>query len=70
LPEEHPRWQSIGARLEEDHHARIVERQVNRLDRTVIDQLYHGRGSDPFDPIPLLKMVLFQYLKGNQSPAT
>jgi len=48
----------------------MVERQVNLLDRTVIDELYHGRGSAPFDPIPLLKMVLFQYLKGNLSPAT
>lgn len=47
-----------------------MERQVNRLDRTVIDELYHGRGSDPFDPIPMLKMILYQYLKGNQSPAT
>lgn len=43
---------------------------MNRLDRTPIDELYHGTGSDPFDPIPVLKMILFQYLKGNQSPAT
>lgn len=43
---------------------------MNQLDRAAIDELYRGRGSDPFDPIPLLKIVLFQYLKGNQSPAT
>jgi transposase len=39
------------------------------LDRAVIDQVYRGSGSEPYDPIPLLKMVLFQYLKGIQSPA-
>lgn len=47
-----------------------MERQVNKLDRTVIDQAYRGSGSEPYDPVPLLKMVLYQYLKGNQSPAT
>jgi len=47
-----------------------VERQVNRLDRAVIDQAYRGSGSEPYDPVVLLKMVLYQYLKGNQSPAT
>jgi transposase len=47
----------------------VVERQVDRLDREALDQAYRGSGSDPYDPIPLLKMVLYQYLKGNQSPA-
>ena len=32
--------------------------------------MYRGGGSPPFDPMPLLKMVLYQYLTGNQSPAT
>ena len=50
--------------------AKVVERQVNRLDRSAIDAVYQGRGSRPFDPVPLLKMVLYQYLKGHQSPAT
>jgi transposase len=40
------------------------------LDRSVIDHVYRGSGSEPYDPIPLLKMVLYQYLKGIQSPAT
>lgn len=48
----------------------IVERQVNQLDRAAIDQAYRGSGSEPYDPMVLLKMVLYQYLKGNQSPAT
>jgi transposase len=32
--------------------------------------MYRGSGSKPYDPMALLKMVLFQYLKGNQSPAS
>jgi transposase len=56
--------------LPTDDHARIVRRQVDQLDRTVIDRLYQGRGDDAFDPIALLKMVLYQYLKGRRSPAT
>ena len=59
----------LGRRLEENHHAKVVERQVNKLDRATVDQLYRGSGSQPYDPMTLLKMVLYQYLKGNQSPA-
>lgn len=43
---------------------------MNRLDRTLVEQVYRGSGSEPYDPMALLKMVLYQYLKGNQSPAT
>lgn len=57
------------AGLEDDRHAQMVERQVNRLDRSVLDASYGRRGSLPYDPQALLKMVLFQYLKGNHSPA-
>ena len=35
-----------------------------------MDRMYRGSGSAQYDPIVLLKMVLFQYLKGNLSPAT
>lgn len=35
-----------------------------------MDRLYRGVGKDAYDPIALLKMVLYQYLKGNRSPAT
>jgi len=47
-----------------------VERQVNDLDRQVVDELYRGVGSLAYDPLVLLKMVLYQYLKGRRSPAT
>lgn len=69
LPEDDPRWQEIGSRLEDDHLAKVVERQVNQVDRGVVDGVYQGRGSPPYDPILLLKMALYQYHKGNQSPA-
>ena len=52
-----------------DDHARIVERQINQLDRQVVDELYRGSGSVAYDPMPLLKMVLYQYLQGHRSPA-
>jgi len=35
-----------------------------------MDRAYRGSGSKPYDPHVLLKMVLYQYLKGHQSPAT
>ena len=70
MPEDDPRWKQIDAKLPEDDHARIVERQVNRLDCDVIDELYQGLGKDAYDPVVLLKMVLYEYLKGRRSPAT
>lgn len=70
MPESDPRWKRIDEKLPENDHARIIERQVNRLDRGVLDVLYQGVGKDAFDPIMLLKMVLYEYLKGRRSPAT
>lgn len=70
MPPSDPRWQKIDAELAENDHARIVQRQVDRLDRDAVDQLYQGVGKPPYDPVVLLKMVLYQYLKGRCSPAT
>lgn len=69
MPESHVRWKQIDAKLGPDDVARVVERQVNQLDRERIDALYRGVGRAAYDPVPLLKMVLYQYLKGRQSPA-
>ena len=69
MPEETSRWKAIGDRLDEEHLAKVVERQVNQLDETVVERIYRGSGSAPYDPMPMLKMVLYQYLNGNQSPA-
>jgi transposase len=70
MPEGYLRWKEIDEKLAADDVARVVERQVNQLDRDQIDLLYRGVGRTPFDPVILLKMVLYQYLKGRQSPAT
>ena len=40
------------------------------MDRQALDDLYRGVGSSPYDPLALLKMVLYQNLKGRRSPAT
>jgi len=39
MPPSHPRWKEIDKKLEEDHHARIVERQVERLDSQCLEEL-------------------------------
>lgn len=70
MPPSDPRWQEIDAKLPDNDHARTVQRQVDSLDRDTVDQLYEGVGKAPYDPIVLLKMVLYQYLKGRRSPAT
>lgn len=69
MPEVDAKWKQIGEKLGPDNIARVVERQVNQLDREQIDALYRGVGRSAYDPLPLLKMVLYQYLKGRQSPA-
>lgn len=46
-----------------------MERQVNTWDRRTLDDLYDGVGSLAYDPLLLVKMVLYQYLKGRRSPA-
>lgn len=66
----HPRWQEINEKLHEDDRARVVERQFERLDCQDLEELYGNVGSIAFDPVPLLKIVLYQILKGNRSPAT
>jgi transposase len=69
MPPSHPRWKEIDKKLEEHHQARIVQRQVDRLDHECLQGLYLGVGSLAFHPVILLKMVLYQILKGNRSPA-
>lgn len=59
MPQGHSRWKEIDEKLAVDDVARVVERQVNQLDREHVDQLYRGVGRTPFDLVILLKMVLF-----------
>lgn len=70
MPPSDPRWQQIDRKLPPDDHARIVRRQLEQLDRSIVDQVYRGVGKDAYDPMPLLAIVLYQYLKGRRSPAT
>lgn len=53
----------------DDSDAKAIERQFRQFDRAPLDQAYRGSGSVPYDPLPLLKMVIYQYLKGQRSPA-
>lgn len=69
MPETHAKWRQIDKVLAPDHVARVVERQVNQLDRTPLDAAYRGVGRAAYDPVPLLKMALYQSLKGHHSPA-
>lgn len=69
MPPSHPRWIEIDQKLDPEHHARIVQRQVDQLDRQCLDDLYLNVGDLAFDPIILLKMVLLQILQGHRSPA-
>lgn len=46
-----------------------MERQVDQLPRQIVDAVYRGVGKAAYDPIVLLKMVLYQLLLGRHSPA-
>lgn len=70
MPEGSYRWKQLESEIDEDDHARIVERQVNRLSRAEVDEVYRGAGKAAYDPVILLKMVLYQLLLGHHSPAT
>lgn len=63
------KWEEIGRQLKADDHAWIVERQINQLPRSSVDEVYRGVGKLAYDPIVLLKMVLYQLLLGRHSPA-
>ncbi len=55
-----------GQKLAEDDLARMVEGQVNAMESRALDELYAGVGSLAYVPRMLLKMVLYQYLKGRR----
>jgi transposase len=59
----------LGGRFGPSHHARIVEEQLNRLDRSLLEEAYRGVGSAAYRPELMLKMVMFETLEGRCSPA-
>ena len=69
MPTSHSRWKEIDEKLERDDHARIVRRQVAQLDPQILRGVYRGVGSNAYDPVILLQMVLYLLLKSFASPA-
>jgi len=69
MPPSHPRWKEIDEKLEPDDHARMVQRQLAQLDPQSLYQLYQGVGHQAYDPLAMLRMVLYLFLKGIGSPA-
>lgn len=69
MPPSHPRWKQIDEKLQRNDHARIVKRQIAQLDPASLDRLYKGVGERAYDPIVMLRMVLYLLLKGIGSPA-
>jgi transposase len=69
MPPSHSRWKQIDQKLEADHLARIVQRQVGQLDPQTLHELYRGAGKEAFDPVVMLQMVLYMKLKKIHSPA-
>ena len=69
LDENSPQWQAWDDPFEQNHHARIVEDAVNRLDAEKLKEPYRGVGSLAYPPDLMLKSVLFEYLRGRTSPA-
>lgn len=69
MPPSHPRWKEVDEKLQPDDHARIVLRQLAQVDPQPLYQLYHGVGHQPYDPLAMLRMVLYLLLKGIGSPA-
>lgn len=59
----------IDQKLEVDHLARVVVRQTEKLNRGTLQELYRGVGVRPYDPLLMLRMVLYLLLKGIASPS-
>jgi transposase len=61
--------------LAEKHLARIVEAEVDRMERTqltflkTLEGAYRGSGSDAYHPRLMLRIVLYEILEGRRSPA-
>lgn len=70
MPESDPRWKQIDQKLPDNDHARVIERQVSRLDCSTLDCCTKDSARTSTNPLALLKIVLYEYLKGRRSPAT
>lgn len=68
MPAESRRWKAIDEKLGPDDQARIVRRQVDQLNPQVLHDVYRGVGRDAYDPVAMLRMVLYLKLQGVGSP--
>ena len=64
-----PQWIDIDRRLPHDDLARLIDEAVERLDLQPLLQSYAGRGSQPYHPALLLRIVLYQLACGVHQPA-
>lgn len=55
--------------MSEDHRARWVKEFVGRLNAEALRELYGMSGSEAYDPVLMLSMVMYLYLNGMASPA-
>lgn len=62
-------WQAIEARLPGNHVARKISEAVDELDLSDLERSYHGQGDLPYPPRLILKAILYENHRGNQSPA-
>jgi transposase len=69
IPETDPRFEERRKAAEQDETALTVDRQVDAMDHSPLDVLLKGVGSPSYDPVLMLKMVLYMILQGHCSPA-
>lgn len=64
-----PAWQEIDRRIPPQHLARQIDAAVEGLNLEEVFASYQGRGTAPWSPVLLLKMVLYEMHQGKPSPA-
>jgi transposase len=55
--------------LSSDHRVRWLDKAIDELDLTVLEELYRGSGSAPYEPASLLKLAVYSMFEGRCSPA-
>jgi len=66
---QHPHWRQIDDRIPEEHLARLIDEGVDDLDLRPLIRSYQGRGSPPWPPDLMLKIVMYEIAAGRPSPA-
>lgn len=47
-----------------DALVRVIDQLVDHVDRDLLDRLYPGGGAPAYDPVMMLKVVLYSYASG------